>query len=192
MTSTPTAGETGIARQSWRDRAACLREDPQLFDPPSHTDDATRLLAALSICQGCPVRDLCLLDGITAHESGVWGGRLLDYGKPRALHPTTVRTINTRLKPAVDEIAVERLMAGTLHLPINTKGAELREAVRRLAAVGVSDDVIGQRVGRSSATVCKMRSRLNIPNGTTHARFRDGGWGLLSKPSHRARRRGAA
>lgn len=64
----------------------------------------------------------------------------------------------------VDEIAVERLMHGTLRLPPNSRAPELVEAVTRLAAQGLSDWQIGQRVGRTSGAVYKLRERYEIPS----------------------------
>ena len=58
----------------WRTRAACLRDDADLF-PPDCTagPDIDR---AKQICRGCPVRARCLdwalSNGIA---SGIWGGR---------------------------------------------------------------------------------------------------------------------
>lgn len=61
----------------WRTDAACAGEDTELFFDAARTDEA------LSICAGCPVRDLCRADN-TAWEnttrsrrfyaSGVVGG----------------------------------------------------------------------------------------------------------------------
>lgn len=63
-----------------------------------------------------------------------------------------------------DEIAVERIMAGTLQVPLNTKSPELLEAIRRLAAFGHSDRVIAERVGRKRDSVTQQRLRNNIPS----------------------------
>lgn len=52
--------------------------DPDLFHP---TDDA-RLAAAQALCATCPVRALCLELGLRRDEYGVWGGVLLDNGRP--------------------------------------------------------------------------------------------------------------
>lgn len=53
-------------------------EAPELFDP---TDDET-LTAARDFCGGCETRDLCLDLGVRRSEWGVWGGVLLEGGKP--------------------------------------------------------------------------------------------------------------
>lgn len=57
----------------------------------------------------------------------------------------------------LDEIAVERIMAGTLQLERSTP--ELVEAVLRLHARGLNDRAIGERVGRARDAVLKIRTR---------------------------------
>lgn len=54
--------------------------DPDFFHP---VDDAG-LAAAQEFCAGCPVRALCLDLGRARDEYGVWGGVLLEGGKPLA------------------------------------------------------------------------------------------------------------
>lgn len=55
-------------------------DEPDLFAPTS--DDA--LARALEFCGTCAVRDLCLELGTSRDEWGVWGGVLLENGKPLA------------------------------------------------------------------------------------------------------------
>lgn len=54
--------------------------DPEIFHP---VDDAA-LVEAQEFCAGCPVRALCLELGRARDEYGVWGGVLLEGGKPLA------------------------------------------------------------------------------------------------------------
>jgi WhiB family transcriptional regulator, redox-sensing transcriptional regulator len=66
----------GIEYADWRDNAACLRADPDLFFPVGTTGPALHQVDdAKRVCLTCPVRERCLrwaLDqGI---GSGVWGG----------------------------------------------------------------------------------------------------------------------
>jgi WhiB family transcriptional regulator, redox-sensing transcriptional regulator len=63
-------------RANWRDDAACLHADPDLFFPIASTGPALDQIGeAKRICAACPVRKPCLawaLDqGIV---SGIWGG----------------------------------------------------------------------------------------------------------------------
>ena len=65
-----------IDRTDWRDDAACLRADPDLFFPIGTTGPALgQVDQAKRICLACPVRTPCLQwalgQGIL---SGVWGG----------------------------------------------------------------------------------------------------------------------
>lgn len=71
----------------WRDRAACLGHDPDIWFPDR--GDSAALDRAVSICRGCPVVVEC---GRFADEhrrvngyglQGVWGGRFRD-GRAKA------------------------------------------------------------------------------------------------------------
>ncbi|MBO0850661.1 MAG: WhiB family transcriptional regulator [Pseudonocardia sp.] len=60
----------------WRDGAACLGEDPELFFPIGTTGVGLRQVAqAKSVCRGCPVTGECLAWALdTGQLYGVWGG----------------------------------------------------------------------------------------------------------------------
>lgn len=68
-----TAGmlEQRIDQREWRTRAACGDQDPWLFFP-DRFDTETRL-AALAICEQCPVTGACLAAHID-EQNGIWGG----------------------------------------------------------------------------------------------------------------------
>jgi hypothetical protein len=67
---------------------------------------------------------------------------------------------------AVDEVAVQRLMAGTMRaVPFVNATPELLEAVRRLTLHGFSDREIGSRVGLKPDAVGAMRRRHGITTG---------------------------
>ena len=56
---------------SWREWARCRGVDPEIIYPPEE-DEA---LMAKEICEGCPVREVCLDHALTRREKiGVWGG----------------------------------------------------------------------------------------------------------------------
>ena len=61
---------------TWRNRAACADEGPELFFPIENTDPAHRQAdVARAICRRCEVVDSCLTWAIeSAQEAGVWGG----------------------------------------------------------------------------------------------------------------------
>ena len=63
-------------RSDWRDRAACLHADPDLFFPISTAGPALRQVdEAKRICRTCPVQAPCLAWALRQGiASGVWGG----------------------------------------------------------------------------------------------------------------------
>ncbi len=67
-----------LANPAQDPRAACRGHDPELWFPHP-TDDRT---AAEAICRGCPIRVSCGQWATAARQSGIWGGVLLDRGKP--------------------------------------------------------------------------------------------------------------
>lgn len=60
----------------WRDRAACLAEDPDLFFPVGTGGPALlQVEQAKAVCRRCPVRQACLRQALAeGQDSGVWGG----------------------------------------------------------------------------------------------------------------------
>ena len=60
----------------WRDRAACLEEDPELFFPIGNTGPAIlQIEEAKAVCRRCEVVDVCLKWAIeSGQDAGVWGG----------------------------------------------------------------------------------------------------------------------
>ncbi len=69
----------------WRDRAACLTTDPELFFPTGKTGPAAdQIDKAKAVCGRCAVREVCLTFALeTDQNDGVWGG--LDEDERRAL-----------------------------------------------------------------------------------------------------------
>jgi WhiB family transcriptional regulator, redox-sensing transcriptional regulator len=65
--------EVGV---SWRQSAACLGGDPELFFPVGTSGPAVlQVEAAKAVCRGCPVAAPCLTWALDAGvEHGVWGG----------------------------------------------------------------------------------------------------------------------
>jgi WhiB family redox-sensing transcriptional regulator len=61
---------------NWRNRAACLDEDPVLFFPIGNTSPALlQIEEAKAICRRCPVIESCLKWAIDqGQDAGVWGG----------------------------------------------------------------------------------------------------------------------
>ena len=76
----------------WRERAACLDVDPELFFPIGNTGPAImQIEEAKKVCQRCPVREECLAWALEAgQDHGVWGG--LSEEERRALKRRNARS----------------------------------------------------------------------------------------------------
>lgn len=71
----------------WRDRGACLSEDPDLFFPVGDVGPAQAQIAvAKQVCHRCPVRGKCCEWALSAGVDGVWGG--MDDAERRRLRRT--------------------------------------------------------------------------------------------------------
>lgn len=75
----------------WREQAACLTVDPELFFPVGNTGPAgEQIERAKSVCARCTVTELCLQYAMdTGQDSGVWGG--LSEDERRALKRRAAR-----------------------------------------------------------------------------------------------------
>jgi len=64
------------AKIDWRHRAACIKEDPELFFPVGNNDAAQlQTERAKEVCRRCFVAEQCLKWALeTEQDSGVWGG----------------------------------------------------------------------------------------------------------------------
>jgi WhiB family redox-sensing transcriptional regulator len=60
---------------TWRSRAACLAEDPELFFPIGHNGPALlQIEEAKAVCRRCEVIETCLSWAIeSGQDTGVWG-----------------------------------------------------------------------------------------------------------------------
>ncbi|MDX1450034.1 MAG: WhiB family transcriptional regulator [Acidimicrobiia bacterium] len=60
-----------IEPQFWREGAACVsRPEVDFF-----TDRGEEIVRAKAVCDGCPVRDECLVFAIETNQAdGIWGG----------------------------------------------------------------------------------------------------------------------
>ena len=65
---------------TWRDRAACLGVDPELFFPIGNTGPALlQIEEAKAVCRRCKVVEPCLSWAVESRqEDGVWGGQSAD------------------------------------------------------------------------------------------------------------------
>jgi WhiB family transcriptional regulator, redox-sensing transcriptional regulator len=85
---------------NWRDDAACLHADPELFFPVSMTGPALdQVDEAKRICRTCPVCERCLAWALNVGDvSGIWGGSTED--ERRALLRTASRRRHRALPKA--------------------------------------------------------------------------------------------
>ena len=76
---------------TWRDHAACLDEDPELFFPIGNTGPALlQIQEAKAVCRRCEVVEPCLKLAIdSSKDTGVFGG--LSEDERRALKRRTAR-----------------------------------------------------------------------------------------------------
>lgn len=97
LRSTPTQPRAGrTPRVSDRHRSplqidgptpACSGADPGLFWPATF-EDAGR---AQALCRSCPLMAACYAAGVQGKEWGVWGGVLLERGRPSESLPGVTR-----------------------------------------------------------------------------------------------------
>ncbi|MGW0946207.1 WhiB family transcriptional regulator [Streptomyces sp. NPDC002623] len=75
----------------WRERAACLRVDPDLFFPVGHTGPALdQIDEAKAVCGRCPVMEQCRDWAVEAGQvEGIWGG--MTESERRALRRRRIR-----------------------------------------------------------------------------------------------------
>jgi WhiB family redox-sensing transcriptional regulator len=75
----------------WRDKAACLTADPELFFPVGNTGPAVdQIEKAKAVCARCTVTEICLQYALeSGQDSGVWGG--LSEDERRALKRRAAR-----------------------------------------------------------------------------------------------------
>jgi WhiB family transcriptional regulator, redox-sensing transcriptional regulator len=76
---------------TWRNRASCLDENPELFFPIGYTGSAlVQVEEAKAVCRRCPVGVDCLNWAIEFNQdAGVWGG--LSEGERQALKRRNAR-----------------------------------------------------------------------------------------------------
>ena len=76
---------------NWRDRAACLDEEPEMFFPIGNAGPALlQIEEAKAVCRRCEVADTCLQWAMdSGQDAGVWGGMAED--ERRALKRRTAR-----------------------------------------------------------------------------------------------------
>jgi WhiB family redox-sensing transcriptional regulator len=76
----------------WRERAACLHVDPELFFPISNRGPALQQIdEAKAVCGRCPVAEQCLDWAVQVGQvDGIWGGTT-ERERCAARRPRTLR-----------------------------------------------------------------------------------------------------
>lgn len=64
----------------WKDNAKCLDLETNIFFDKYEEDVGTRSIVD-SLCQQCPVANVCFAVGVSEKEWGVWGGVYLEAGE---------------------------------------------------------------------------------------------------------------
>ena len=67
-------------KDKWKDDAACLDYDTNLFFDKYEEDENLRP-AIDKLCSSCPVSTTCFAVGVSQKEWGVWGGIYLENGQ---------------------------------------------------------------------------------------------------------------
>lgn len=78
---------------NWRDRAACIGEDPELFFPEGKTGSTLHQMEeAKAVCRRCKVAEVCLKWALdSGQDAGVWGGMSEDERRALKSRSTRVR-----------------------------------------------------------------------------------------------------
>ena len=81
---------------TWRNGAACLGEDPELFFPIGNSGPALlQLEHAKAVCRHCEVVETCLKWAMkSGQDAGAWGG--LSEDERRSLKRRNARTLRGR------------------------------------------------------------------------------------------------
>lgn len=104
----------------WREDAACVDVDPEVFY------DELNVSPAKAICRTCPVKDACLIEALARGERfGVWGG--VDQDERRRLARATCGT--------PERYQVGRCRCAACARAYAAKRAMTRELERALQAV---------------------------------------------------------
>ena len=78
---------------TWRNRSACLDEDPELFFPIGNTGPALlQIEEARVVCCRCEVVETCLSWAVESRQdAGVWGGQSDDERRALKRRNASVR-----------------------------------------------------------------------------------------------------
>lgn len=138
-------------RRGWHPPLAW--DDESLDDPDGKPDPTVAALARPTVCPECGKR-LSTFSAWRSHRTNLHGFIYQPAESEDGPEPAEL-----------DEIAVDLIMHGQLRVPANTHSPERLEAIRRLAADGMNDNQIGQRLHMKRDAVAQNRERHGIPSG---------------------------
>jgi WhiB family redox-sensing transcriptional regulator len=86
---------------TWRNRSACLDEDPELFFPIGNTHPAfLQAEEAKIVCRRCEVLQTCLAWAVeSGQDTGVWGGLSADERQALKRRDTRARRASRTTPP---------------------------------------------------------------------------------------------
>ena len=132
-----------MSEPEWWEEASCRYVDTEVFFPPNYADPRT-VAVAVRICDGCPVREVCLTDALAhpevADRHGIFGGLTPRQRRRRRGSTKTVK----QSRPPRDEVRVD--VTGT------------RWRLHALSAIGWANDRLAVELG---STVKELRSARN-------------------------------
>lgn len=140
----------------WRDEAACLTEDPELFWPIGVTGPAIpQIEKAIGVCLRCPVRAACLQWAMDhRQEFGIWGGMTEDERRAKRVRDARIRRGEVADGPPAVHVdpgpSVELLQAAVDAGTSLTKIGEL---------CGISPDTASRMLTRSKASILQSTAK---------------------------------
>jgi len=134
----------------WRDLAACLDEDSELFFPIGTSPALQRIAEAKAVCHTCSVRDTCLTWALDTHQDyGILGG--LTEDERRTLKHRNRRATTRARKAAEAAEYAERCQNMRVRVStLTTRGQSAREIARTL---GISERTAGRYRASAKAGV---------------------------------------
>ena len=69
-----------MPKHDWKDNAACLDYDTNIFFD-KYEEDVELRSSIDALCRQCPVKQTCFAVGISQKEWGVWGGVYMEKGE---------------------------------------------------------------------------------------------------------------
>ncbi|MCO1658892.1 WhiB family transcriptional regulator [Pseudonocardia sp. S2-4] len=146
---------TDMPTRSWRERAACRGEDPELFFPSAESGTAYReqVAAAKAVCARCQVVDECLAEALARIPYGIAGG-LTEHERRRLAGQRGRSRRGAAVVPVVVEVDVEEVVRVGRPAEVTSAGRALVAAGRPLREVARRCEV-SMRTAQRWAAACR-------------------------------------